>query len=417
MSRDIKYIGMDVHQEAIVIAVLNGSGKLVMETILETKASSILQFLHGLRGELHVTWEEGTWAAWLYDLLKPHVHEILVCNPRRNALLKEGSKSDKVDARKLAELLRTGMLRPVYHGENGLRTLRELARSYQTINKDLTRVMNRLKALYRGWGIPCAGTQVYAPRYREEWLNKIVQAGVRRRAELLYQQLDGLQALRRNLRPEFLGESRKHKAAKLLRQIPCIGPIRAARLIALMQTPHRFRSKRQLWTYSGLGIETHDSAQFRFVRGELQRSKKPQQLRGLNQNHNHEMKEIFKGAATRASSSTGPFHDFYAALLAKGMKPEMAPLTLARKIAAITLTLWKGGRTFRRTSTENASSLSISQNSGDSQVFMPWWWPIGSCDARVRGRVSMHSLGAPCAAFSTESPGQSYAPSDNPKKL
>jgi hypothetical protein len=74
------------------------------------------------------------------------------------------------------------------------------------------------------------------------------------------QQLDGLQALRRNLRPEFLAESRKHKAAKLLRQIPCIGPTRAARLIALMQTPHRFRSKRQLWTYSGLGIETHDSA-------------------------------------------------------------------------------------------------------------------------------------------------------------
>jgi hypothetical protein len=192
MSRDVKYIGMDVHKEAIVIAVLNDSGKLVMETIVETKASSLLQFIHGLRGELHVTWEEGTWAAWLYDLLLPQVHEVLVCNPRRNALLKEGNKSDKVDARKLAELLRSGMLRPVYHGENGLRTLRELARSYQTISKDLTRVMNRLKALYRGWGIPCAGTRVYAARYREEWLNKLPQAGVRRRAELLYQQLDAV---------------------------------------------------------------------------------------------------------------------------------------------------------------------------------------------------------------------------------
>src|SRR5882762_7105787 len=300
MSHEVKYIGMDVHKEAIVIAVLNGSGKQVMETIVETKARSILQFIHGLRGELHVTWEEGTWAAWLYDLLQPQVQHIVVCNPRRNALLKEGSKSDKVDARKLAELLRTGMLRPVYRGENGLRTLRELARSYQTIGKDLTRVMNRLKALYRGWGIACAGTQVYAPRYREEWLGKLPQAGVRRRAELLYQQLDGLQALRRNLRPEFLAESRKHKAAKLLRQIPCIGPIRAGLLIALIQTPHRFRSKRQLWTYSGLGIETHDSAQYRYVGGQVHRSKKPQQLRGLNQNHNHEMKEIFKGAATRA---------------------------------------------------------------------------------------------------------------------
>jgi hypothetical protein len=87
MSRDIKYIGMDVHKEATVIAVLNGSGKLVMESIVETKASSILQFIHGLRGELHVTWEEGTWAAWLYDLLHPQATQVLVCDPRHNAFL------------------------------------------------------------------------------------------------------------------------------------------------------------------------------------------------------------------------------------------------------------------------------------------------------------------------------------------
>jgi hypothetical protein len=96
---------MDVHKEAIVIAVLNSSGKLVMETIVETKASSIVQFLHGLRGELHVTWEEGTWAAWLYDLLQPQVQQVLVCDPRRNALLKEGNKSEKVDGWKLGQAI------------------------------------------------------------------------------------------------------------------------------------------------------------------------------------------------------------------------------------------------------------------------------------------------------------------------
>ena len=147
MSCDIKYIGMDVHKEAVVIAVLNGSGKLVMESIVETKASSILQFLHGLRGELHVTWEEGTWAAWLYDLLQPQVQEVVVCNPRRNALLKEGSKSDKVDARKLADLLRTGMLRPVYHGENGLRTLRELSDHQQRFNESDESAQSRVSRL------------------------------------------------------------------------------------------------------------------------------------------------------------------------------------------------------------------------------------------------------------------------------
>ena len=82
------------------------------------------------------------------------------------------------------------------------------------------------------------------------------------------------------------------------------------------------------------------------MKGQLQRSKKPPQLRGLNQNHNHDLKAIFKGAAMNASRGTGPFHDFCEALLAKGRKPTMARLTLARKIAAITLTIWKKGARF-----------------------------------------------------------------------
>ena len=132
---------MDVHKETISLAVMNAEGKLVMESIIETKASTLLQLIQGLRGDLHVTFEEGTWAAWLYDLLKPHLSKLVVCDPRKNALLKEGNKSDKIDARKLADLLRGGYLRSVYHGQNGLRTLKELARSYLTISKDLTRVM------------------------------------------------------------------------------------------------------------------------------------------------------------------------------------------------------------------------------------------------------------------------------------
>ena len=341
-----KYIGMDVHKESISIAVMSSAGKIVMECVIETKASTILQFIDGLRGDLRVTFEEGTWAAWLYDLLKPHATEVVVCNPRKNALLKDGSKSDRIDARKLAEQLYMNKIKSVYHGEHGLRTLKELARSYLTITKDVTRVMNRLKALYRSWGIPCAGSEVYAPRHRSEWLGKITEAGVRRRAEHSYQQLDVLRLMRQEVRRDLLVESQKHKAWKLLRQIPGIGPIRAALLVALIQTPHRFRTKRQLWTYSGLGLETHDSAQYRVVAGQLQRSKKPQQLRGLNRNHNHDLKAIFKGAATKASSGAGPFHDFYEALLSKGMRPSMARLTLARKIAAITLIVWKKGAHF-----------------------------------------------------------------------
>src|ERR1700694_626519 len=346
MLNDKKYIGMDVHKESISIAVRNGEGKIVMECVIETKANMILQFINGLRGDLHVTFEEGTSAAWLYDLLKPHVTKLVVCDPRKNASMKEGNKSDKIDARRLPELLRLNHLNPVYHGEHGLRTLKELVRSYLTITKDQGRVMSRVKAIYRSWAIPCTGIQVYAPQHRAEWLAKINEPGVRRRAEFYYQQLDALRSLRREVRRELLEESKKHTAWKLLCQIPSIGPIRAAVLLGILQTPHRFRTKRQLWNLGGLGIETYSSADHRYVEGQLQRSKKPVLIRGLNENCNHDLKNLFKGAAIIAATKPGPFQEFYAALLAKGIRPEMARLTLARKIATIVLIVWKRGVSF-----------------------------------------------------------------------
>jgi hypothetical protein len=166
MSQE-KYIGMDVHQATISVAVLDSRGKLIMESILETKAATILEFLQGLHGSLSVTFEGGTSAAWLHNLLKPHVTRLVVCDPRKNALLKDGSESDRIDARKLAELLRGNQLTSVYHGEHGMRTLKELGRSYATITTDRTRVMSRIKALYRSWAIACSGTSVYAPRDRD----------------------------------------------------------------------------------------------------------------------------------------------------------------------------------------------------------------------------------------------------------
>ena len=203
--------------------------------------------------------------------------------------------------------------------------------------------MGRLKAIYRSWAIPCAGRDVYYTRHRAGWLGKIKEAGIRHRAERLYQQLDMLQHLRQQARRELLAESRKHPITASLRQIPSLGPIRSALAMALIQTPHRFRTKRQLWAYSGLALETRTSAEYHYVKGQLRRAKKQISIRGLNKDHNHDLKGLFKGAATKASVLPGPFLDFYRRSLAKGIKPTMARLTLARKIAAITLTLWKKG--------------------------------------------------------------------------
>ena len=309
---------------------MDGRGKLIMECILETKAGTILEFIQGLQGTLSVTFEEGTSAAWLHDLLKPHVAHLVVCDPRKNALLKDGSKSDRIDARQLAELLRLNRLSPVYHGEHGVRTLKELGRSYLTITQDLSRVMSRIKALYCSWAIPCGGTTVYAPRHRAEWLAKIQEPGVRVRAQRLYQQLDLLQPVRQQVRHDLLLKSHKHAAVKLLRQIPAIGPIRAALLVALLQRPHRFRTKRQLWAYSGFALETHDSCEYRMVRGKLRRNRERVTVLGLNDNYNHDLKNLFKGAAISASTRPGPLY-VYVGLLEKGIATDHGASHLGTK--------------------------------------------------------------------------------------
>jgi transposase len=343
---DTKFIGLDVHKTSISAAVLDQDGKLVMQSIFATHAPAILGFMHGIGGSLHITFEEGTHSAWLYDLLRPHVAEVLVCNPRKNALLKSGNKSDPIDARKLAELLRGGLLSPVYHGQSSTLTVKELGRTYSTLTEDTVRVMSRLKALYRSQAIATEGKKLYTRRRRELWLRQLTQAGQRYRAERMFQQLDALQGLRRQARRDLILECRKHTTTTVLTSVPFLGPIRAAVLLARVQTPLRFRSKRQFWAYCGLALETRSSADYQMVAGELRRAKKPVFIRGLNLNHNHELKNIFKAAATTASACPGPFRDYYTILRGKGMKPEMARLTLARKIAAISLTLWKKGERF-----------------------------------------------------------------------
>jgi transposase len=345
-KRTVRYIGMDVHRDSTTVAVLDAQGNLLMQVTLRTEGNILVDFLSGLRGTLHLTFEEGTYSAWLYTLLSPSVEKLMVCNPRQNALLKHGNKSDSIDARKLAELLRLGSLTAVYHGSPGMRTLKELAASYGTLVRDGTRVMNRLKGLYRGRGIRCGGMQVYSPRHRDRWLQQLHEPGARQRAELLYQELDLLLQLRPQARRALLGESRKQAAQKILRTIPGLGPVRVALLLAWLQTPHRFRNKRKLWGYGGLGLITRGSSQYQLQQGELVVSPKGVRVRGLNPAHNPVLKDIFKGAALVACQRPGPLREAYARCLAQGTAEHLARLTIARKIATLVLTLWKKGERF-----------------------------------------------------------------------
>lgn len=339
------YVGMDVHQASIVIVVLNGAGKVVMESIVETGVETVRSFIKQLCGRVYVTFEEGTQASWLYDVLRPLVSEVLVCNPRHNKLLLTGNKGDRMDARKLAQLLRNGMLSAVYHGPQGARMLKELVRNYECLTADTTRVKNRLKAIFRARAIACAGHEVYRHDRRRFWLDQLAEPGAKVRAGFLYEQLVAMKRLRQEAKQAMLKEARRHPAYQWLLSIPLLGPISVAEIIAVVETPFRFRSKRQFWTYSGLAVVTRTSAEYLVVNGLVRRSSRPASTRGLNRNHNHLLKKVFKNAASGACVR-GPFKAAYDRRVSQGMNPALARLTVARKLAATTLTIWKRGEQF-----------------------------------------------------------------------
>ena len=176
MNRD-KYMGLDVHQATTVVAVMNVEGKVVLETMVPTKAGPIRELIESLSGPLHVTLEEGTQAEWLHEVIRDLVKEVVVCDPKRNKLLSEGSKGDKPDARRLAELLRVGMVRSVWHGHDRTRGLKQMVRAYETFTIDTKRTMLRIKAIYRGRGIAAGGSGVYQATQREQWLGQIPGGG------------------------------------------------------------------------------------------------------------------------------------------------------------------------------------------------------------------------------------------------
>jgi transposase len=141
-------------------------------------------------------------------------------------------------------------------------------------------------------------------------------------------------------------EARRDPVWPVLRTIPYLGPVRVALLLATMQTPWRFRTKRNLWAYAGLAVVTRSSADYRIVADQPVRRRRAPMTRGLNRNHNRVLKDVFKGAATAATARPGPLQDFYHSVMARGTREELARLTLTRKLAALTLRLWKKGERY-----------------------------------------------------------------------
>ncbi|MBI2537935.1 MAG: transposase [Gemmatimonadetes bacterium] len=336
-----------MHQATTLASVREDSGRVIARTILPTEEPALVEFFRGMRGTTQVAFEEGTQAQWLHDLLVPLVDRVVVCDRRGER--RQGNQGDQLDADELSEQLRRGSLRAVYHGSGQRATLKELTRSYANLVEDPTRVMLRLKALFRARGIRAPGKRVYHPGGRAEWLARLADRGARCRAEALYAQLDVLRTLRPRAKGAMVAEARRDPAWAVLQGIPFFGPVRVAQLVATMQTPWRFRTKRNLWAYAGLAVVTRSTADYQLVAGRPVRRRRAPLTRGLNPNHNRVHKNVFKGAAAAATGQPGPLQDWYHGVLPRGVREELATLTLARKLAAVVLRRWKTGERFDST--------------------------------------------------------------------
>ncbi len=344
MQRTTKYVALDVHQATTFASIREDSGRVIARSVLPTEGPALTEFFRGMRGAIHVAFEEGTQAQWLCDLLARRVDRVIVCDRRGQP--RQGSKDDRRDADALSDELWRGRLRVVYHGAGAEAGLKELTRCYQNLVEDTTRVMLRLKALFRARAIPTAGAGVYHPRHRAQWFAQLPAGGARVRAEALYAELDTLLALRPKAKAAMLAAAQGLPGWAVLRSIPFFGPVRVALLLAALQTPWRFRTKRSLWAYAGLAVVTRSSADYVMVTGQAVRRPRAPLTRGLNRNHNRLVKAVFKGAAIAARVRPGPLQDWHHARVARGLREELADVQLARKLAALTLRLWKKGERY-----------------------------------------------------------------------
>jgi transposase len=334
-----RYIGLDVHMQSSTLAVVGPSGKRLQAQVLETNGSTLIRALRGIPRPRHLCFEEGTQSAWLYEVLKPEVDELVVAIAEK----RQDSKSDERDAWDLAEKLRVnGLKRRVFKGQGAFGPLRDAVRGHRMVTQDLVRVKNRLLAVYRSRGLHEVGSEAYHPKEREQWLRQL-PASHRQLAGMLGRECDALQELKEEAEDWMLTEAKKHPISTKLATAPAIGPIRAAQIVATVMTPHRFRTKRQFWNYCGLAVVTSVTAQWkRGSKGDFVRAKEAM-TRDLNRNRNGLLKHVFKGAAHHVATCmpNHPLHQDYQRMLKERVKPNLAQLTLARRIAAAVLSMWK----------------------------------------------------------------------------
>jgi transposase len=337
-----RFIGLDVHASSCTFGVVGPGGKRLRSQVVETNGEALVTFLKTVPGTLHLCLEECTQSSWLAEILGPHVDQLVVAGLGQTA--SKGAKDDQRDAFCLADKLRVNDIEAVvYKGQGAYGALRQLVKAHTQIVQDVVRVQNRIRALFRSRGVVVPSKTVYSARGRTQFVEQLPSSVVSA-AEHLYAQYDALLPVKDSAEKDLVGESQCHAISKILQTCPGLGPIRVAQLIATVVSPERFRRRNQFWSYCGLGILMRSSADWQQMPDGSWQRVTAKTTRGLTRRYNRILKAVFKGAATTVLTmrrTDEPMWQSYQRQLFAGTKPNLAKLTLARKLAATALAMWK----------------------------------------------------------------------------
>jgi len=332
------YVGIDAHKGSSSVCVMDVTGRVFLEQTCSSQPAHLISLLENLAGEKDVVIEETTIADFLYRCLRPYARSVVVASPRHNALLAEDDNiSDQISAQKLATLLRMNCIKPVYHPLSELRhEFKSLVLFRDGQNCSLVRFRNKFKAIFGSYLIPCEGSAVYGQQQRQQWLDKLPYRSARFRVQELYEQIDDALASVDRTDKEIAHQARRFPEIELFKQLPGIGPVRAATWFAIIDTPDRFERRSHLWAYCGLGIVRRKSAN----------EAGPQHL---NRNGNPMLKNVLKSAAVQAigKGDHNRFQRQFERLLSDHVPEAKARLTVARSIATTMHTMWRTGEDYQ----------------------------------------------------------------------
>ncbi len=318
------YIAIDWSIENMAIARMTKKSNKISVIDIPSDIIELQAYLKNLKGTKILAIEETTTSQWLYAELKDYVDRIFICDPNRNKLLNEGPKTDKIDATKLVQLLKAGLMKEVYHSNNKFLYLRRVVSGYEDLVKAGTRLKNQRYALLRACG----------QRGYEKIGDRLDSQGEQFVLECLDRQIEAYEEEKKGYEKEFKDLARKYPEIRHQKSLPGIGFIHAVKIIARVVTPYRFADKGHYWSYSGL-IKLE-----RISGGRRYGKKNPRYCRQL--------KNVYKSGVLAAIGGNNPINDYYEYLIQEKGYPEYkARHNTCRRLATLSLGVFKSGKKFQ----------------------------------------------------------------------